>query len=927
MTDKGSSTLLSPPALSEPRHANKNDRGSSKLPPELLSIIFLQLDPHTLFTSVRALSRQWRHAVETNLLPNQFHSGRWKVGLRIAKTALPAPIHSTGTSERAVMEAAVEAANAAVMDNPDLAVARLRDLLNTPGTLETHLPLPGPRPLSTVTIPLTFVGYDRKTASLSFTSDAWHAITSNSKNRSGLLDCTFHIVWNEADSVSLESAKPNPQNHWLNKFYLSDKDSKAMAPNKFSKGGCDSPLPTKLVSTPLAPRVLAPRNTSTNDEDRSSGLGSASYAPTPTAIGSAHQSRLLRAPDAAHPQNASILGGPPPPTGQLDWSDASHHYMHLRTLALGIEFFTRQSARANLLTRKLEAERERRLRGEASSSEEDDDDDDSEEESESSEEEEETIELDSIGTKGHESMSSSISSLSLSRHGSTLKLKDLEYAAAALASANVTKPSAASNSSSSGSSKPSSGSGSGATTTAYMTAAQSKLPSGASTPSRANGMAGPTLRPPTYADFAKAAAKGSNSGSSSPQLRPSQGPVRPMPMRPQAGLSSSPRLGGPSGSSSLGTKSPVLNGSQLKKELDIGKGKAKLKTPFSTPFSGTPYPGGSSPVPSRPGTPGPSAKQKGSQDGKGAAGVSSSTSNGSIGSPSIRARNTMAQNMAGSGSPLRTTRAASITTTTGSTGERTEGSGSASTSASSSGPPSLRPPGTPASNAASFGPRVPRAHFHAVLYPAERFSPAGSAASSPRLGPSTGAGLGQPSNYSLTQPIMRSTSLGGAARRSSLNNHHLGSAATETGGNSHGMPPASWFAAKRAADHENWNDRLVDSAEAELRRLKREREQSVSSASGSRNVSESQEDAAGRRPLVRRNTADGDAEADVNHGSVWRAGDAFSRGQWRTADQVPGGEVEAEQAPVTSGNDATSAEDADDDEDEDSGAIEWTWTR
>lgn len=58
-----------------------------QLPPEVLSHIFLHVDPHTLYTSVRALSRSWKACVEEHLLAHEFNTGRWRLGLRVVKRA------------------------------------------------------------------------------------------------------------------------------------------------------------------------------------------------------------------------------------------------------------------------------------------------------------------------------------------------------------------------------------------------------------------------------------------------------------------------------------------------------------------------------------------------------------------------------------------------------------------------------------------------------------------------------------------------------------------------------------------------------------------------------------------------------------------------------------------------------------------------
>ncbi|KAK0519275.1 hypothetical protein OC842_007504 [Tilletia horrida] len=1031
--------------------ASGDGQQDARLPPEILSAIFLHLDPHTLFTSVRALSRTWRNNVEVHLLPSQFSLGRWKVGLRIANAvaggvSLPPPIHSTGnpgSSERQALEHALEAANAAALEDPNLAVARLRDMLSTPGTLETQLPLPGPRPVSIVTIPLTFVGYDRTTASLKFTSDAWHAITNSAHDRNGLLGCTFHIVWNEAGTVSLESAKPDPQNYWLKSFFISlrnmqsGQDSGPLAPNKFSKTGFDSPVPTKLISTPLAPRVLAPRNTGGSTEDRPSPRLGPSLQPPSAQQQRPHASQSSAAAEPASTQSQQ--------QGPLDWSDASHHYLHLRTLALGIEFFTRQSARANLLTRKLEAERERRLRGENSSSDEDSDSEESgESESESDEDEdedEETLSSSDGRRKAHDSLSSSISSLSLSRHGSSVRLKDLERAVAGMAASQPQPYSHKSSSSGSGSGAGTAASGDGAgpgsgMATAYMTAVQSRVPSGASTPVRSgpnNG--GALLRPPTYADFARAAAKGAaaagspnratgnNTGASSP-IRPT--PMRAPQSKQQQGQAApgSPRSASTtSNNAGGGGQSPVIGASQLRKELDLSnkgkgqdKGKGKLRTPFSTPFSGTPHPP-ASPVPSRPGTPGPGGgggKGKG-KDGKekreGATSASATSSSSALGSPALRARNgagpssmvlggsTVTNSSTSStGSPLRASRSASSTpannasasasatasaagrngapppappplssallaqrlgsgsgtgTGTGAGGALTPSvSTSSSSSNHSSGPPSLAPPGSGMGTASAtttprLGPRAPRAHFHAVLFPAEHFSPTNSAASSPRLGPTRtmgggggGAAGGSPRGPHLTQPIMRSTSLGGRARRTMP-----GDAAGGGEGSRNGMD--SFLAAKRAQNRENWDARLVGAAESELRSRQEERARAAAAGEGedgsSSTSSASVAGSAGRAAAHDGGDCGEDEEVDgegegtgTNHGSVWRAGDSYGRGQWRVADRLPvdddAMEGEGEAGSDEAGAEATEATEAQaqeqaQEERRRAGGIEWTWTR
>ncbi len=82
----GSSLSLSL-SLSHPTSVSVSVCAEPPLPSELLRQVFLYLDPHTLYTSVRLLSTQWRASVETDLLPTLFRERTWRVGLRVSRRA------------------------------------------------------------------------------------------------------------------------------------------------------------------------------------------------------------------------------------------------------------------------------------------------------------------------------------------------------------------------------------------------------------------------------------------------------------------------------------------------------------------------------------------------------------------------------------------------------------------------------------------------------------------------------------------------------------------------------------------------------------------------------------------------------------------------------------------------------------------------
>lgn len=333
-----------------------------RLPAELLSQIFLEVDPHTLYTSIRCLSREWRRQVEENLLKSEFATSRWRVGLRVTRKPKNGRAWRGGIAgqegefapgaEWSRIRREIEEANQdASEDEKRTAVQRAQDAYthsveSRHGAREDELPdflqVDAASSLTHV-LPLQFKTYNGESAMLQFgtASTDWYAMfeseveeggdgSSNNTTNSSRLDLDFSIVWrfpgdgqdgSEGDGWGV----PDQENGWLSRFYCSNFDTSDAALQD------DSAV---LHTTPLARRV--------------------------------RKRKVTLQPESCHPDlNLS--------DSTLEWSDEGHEYMSL-CLSLGTEFFVRRSAQANFLMRRLETEaeagedRRRRRNGGSSSS-------------------------------------------------------------------------------------------------------------------------------------------------------------------------------------------------------------------------------------------------------------------------------------------------------------------------------------------------------------------------------------------------------------------------------------------------------------------------------------------------------------------------------------------------------------------------------
>lgn len=64
---------------------NSPTYASTSLPFEVQRTIFLLLDPHSLYTSVRSLNNKWKETVEDHLLEQQFTSKNWRIALKVSR--------------------------------------------------------------------------------------------------------------------------------------------------------------------------------------------------------------------------------------------------------------------------------------------------------------------------------------------------------------------------------------------------------------------------------------------------------------------------------------------------------------------------------------------------------------------------------------------------------------------------------------------------------------------------------------------------------------------------------------------------------------------------------------------------------------------------------------------------------------------------
>lgn len=192
------------------------------LPVEVLRHIFLRLDPHTLFTSIRSLNSHWQAVVQNDLIPYQFRTRRWKLGLRVSRHSLGSATAADGgqatttttapsdqqqqpppqpdarhiASRQEELKAKHAARTQRLLATPNVTEDQLdrlqaehdralSTLLTTPPSTMTSPPPPPPPTATTTTptppllhvIPLTFQRYDSSTVRLVFSTEReWHAL-------------------------------------------------------------------------------------------------------------------------------------------------------------------------------------------------------------------------------------------------------------------------------------------------------------------------------------------------------------------------------------------------------------------------------------------------------------------------------------------------------------------------------------------------------------------------------------------------------------------------------------------------------------------------------------------------------------------------------------------------------------------------------
>lgn len=245
---------------SDPSHVRRMHQGQS-LPVEVLRHIFLMTDPHTLYTSVRALNSRWKHIVESDLIPTQFRTGRWRIGLRVSRYTFTTPNSGAYTAaaptdggsqdsrqtqelDRQALEAHHASLTQRMLDTPDTRedeLARVTDAhqraVEGHGALSSRVKA-GEPPLVHV-VPLKFARYDPTTFTLHFsTGGEWHALFSSMQqegSQSSWLGLDFGLCWRywgdgkpdpspsvreDIDKLNRLWGLPDPENGWLSRFWF-----------------------------------------------------------------------------------------------------------------------------------------------------------------------------------------------------------------------------------------------------------------------------------------------------------------------------------------------------------------------------------------------------------------------------------------------------------------------------------------------------------------------------------------------------------------------------------------------------------------------------------------------------------------------------------------------------------------------------------
>ncbi|GAC92888.1 hypothetical protein PHSY_000446 [Pseudozyma hubeiensis SY62] len=378
------SSVISP-ASSQPSSASGHAK--AHLPNELLRHIFLYCDPATLYTTVRALNKSWKHAVEHDLIATHFANKDWRVGLRVTRK-LPSTLSE-------------EEVNDAQRQQADDDLFRL-NVLNRRGAQEPFNINAQPRTVTHV-IPLTFKAYDEENVSLRFDTDStWHSLfqvaqpdsdeedaapnnpaPANANNRQ--VDDTDDSDRSDEDEEAPQPAAgtvhvaANGRRERQEDFGAAAARARARAESarleldfglvwRFPDDGQDADVYQIKKNDAASWGQPDPENGwlsrfyCSNFDTVSSAATSS--APSGTASPAVLQSTPLTRRTRSSRLHSSVErrmhdvvdddedeGFSP---AQMIWSDEGHEYMSL-DLSLGMEFFVRRSARANQLVRRLEA--------------------------------------------------------------------------------------------------------------------------------------------------------------------------------------------------------------------------------------------------------------------------------------------------------------------------------------------------------------------------------------------------------------------------------------------------------------------------------------------------------------------------------------------------------------------------------------------
>lgn len=311
----------------------------AQLPHELMAQVFMHVDPHTLYTSIRQLNKHWKVTVESHIIPMLFRTHQWRVALRVHRRLRR--IHQNNAAALATTRSQTRSHLTATGETDE---ERNHRVLSSLGAWEDEMQPPDSDPMQprTITdyIPLELKSVNSTRNQFDFTTGKqWYALyeldhRALAGDAGFRLDLDFGVAWRfDGDGKDGEEQRPggwtslDQENGWLSKFYCSTYDlNSVLSGRRNSISDCEKEQHdveiVKLNHTNLVRR------------------------------------RRLPAPEAPRGGRTEARADPFAPL-DLYWDDKHVEYMHL-DLSLGTEFFVRRSARANLLMRALEAEAARR---------------------------------------------------------------------------------------------------------------------------------------------------------------------------------------------------------------------------------------------------------------------------------------------------------------------------------------------------------------------------------------------------------------------------------------------------------------------------------------------------------------------------------------------------------------------------------------